>query len=68
MTNTPRVVASIGGMLMVIGMILTSLQTTIPGFIVFFGIMVGAGSGMSYGYHSFSSQVVSRPNVVWHLV
>jgi OFA family oxalate/formate antiporter-like MFS transporter len=45
----PRVVASIGGMLMVIGMILTSLQTTIPGFIVFFGIMVGAGSGMSYG-------------------
>jgi nitrate/nitrite transporter NarK len=45
----PRVVASAGGVLMLVGMMLTSLQTTIPGFVVFFGIIVGAGSGMSYG-------------------
>jgi len=45
----PRFVATAGGILMIAGMALTSMQTTIPGFVVFFGIMVGAGSGISYG-------------------
>ena len=31
----PRVVATAGGILMIVGMALTSMQTTIPGFIVF---------------------------------
>lgn len=45
----PRIVAAVGGILMIVGMVLTSMQTTIQGFIVFFGIMVGAGCGISYG-------------------
>jgi len=45
----PRVVATAGGVLLIIGMALTSLQTTIPGFVVFFGVVVGAGSGIAYG-------------------
>ncbi len=45
----PRVVATAGGILMIVGMALTSMQTTIPGFIVFFGVMVGTGAGISYG-------------------
>ncbi len=48
-TYGPRVVATIGGILMITGMALTSMQTTIPGFVVFFGVMVGAGSGIAYG-------------------
>lgn len=45
----PRVVATAGGIFMVVGMALTSMQTTIQGFVVCFGIIVGAGSGISYG-------------------
>ena len=45
----PRVVATVGGIFVIAGMVLTSMQTTILGFIVFFGIIVGAGSGISYG-------------------
>ena len=48
-TYGPRVVATIGGILMIVGMALTSMQTTIPGFVVFFGVMVGAASGIAYG-------------------
>jgi MFS family permease len=45
----PRVVATVGGILMIVGMALTSMQTTIPGFVVCFGVMVGAASGIAYG-------------------
>ncbi|NLW44588.1 MAG: OFA family MFS transporter [Syntrophomonadaceae bacterium] len=45
----PRVVATAGGILLIAGMALTSIQTTIPGFVFFFGVMVGAGSGIAYG-------------------
>lgn len=45
----PRVVATAGGILMITGMVLTSMQTTIPGFVVFFGIIVGTGLGIAYG-------------------
>lgn len=45
----PRIVATAGGVLVIVGMVFTSMQTTIQGFVVFFGIIVGAGSGISYG-------------------
>lgn len=45
----PRAVATAGGIIMIVGMALTSMQTTIPGFVVFFGVMVGAGAGIAYG-------------------
>ncbi|MDD4780567.1 MAG: OFA family MFS transporter [Tissierellia bacterium] len=45
----PRVVATVGGIFMIVGMVFTSMQTTIQGFIVFFGILVGTGAGISYG-------------------
>lgn len=45
----PRIVATAGGILMIAGMVLTSMQTTIPGFVAFFGIIVGTGAGVAYG-------------------
>ncbi len=45
----PRRVATAGGILMIAGMVLTSMQTTIPGFVAFFGIIVGTGAGVAYG-------------------
>ena len=45
----PRLVASAGGVFMIVGMAMASIQTTIPGYILFFGVFVGAGSGISYG-------------------
>lgn len=45
----PRLIGTAGGILLIIGMVMTSMQTTIPGFIVFFGIIVGAGAGIAYG-------------------
>jgi OFA family oxalate/formate antiporter-like MFS transporter len=45
----PRLVATAGGILMIVGMALTSMQTTIPGLVIFFGVVVGTGAGISYG-------------------
>jgi OFA family oxalate/formate antiporter-like MFS transporter len=44
----PRVVASIGGVLVGIGMILASLTTVTLGYIVGFGVLAGAGIGFGY--------------------
>jgi MFS transporter, OFA family, oxalate/formate antiporter len=44
----PRVVATIGGVLVGCGMILASMTTTTLGFIVGFGMLAGAGIGFGY--------------------
>ena len=44
----PRLVASIGGVLVGLGMILASFTTTPLGYIVGFGILAGAGIGFGY--------------------
>jgi len=54
----PRVVASIGGLLMGAGMILASLGNTLTFFIVGFGLLVGLGMG--FGYSS-----TTPPAVKW---
>jgi OFA family oxalate/formate antiporter-like MFS transporter len=54
----PRIVASIGGVLTGLGMILTSPFTNITMFIVGFGIL--AGSGFGFGYAS-----ATPPAVKW---
>jgi len=45
----PRVVATAGGILIIVGMIMTSMQTTIVGLVAWFGIVVGTGAGIPYG-------------------
>lgn len=45
----PRVVATTGGILIIIGMIMASMQTTIAGLVVWFGVVVGTGAGIPYG-------------------
>ncbi|OGS19925.1 MAG: hypothetical protein A2252_11400 [Elusimicrobia bacterium RIFOXYA2_FULL_39_19] len=44
----PRLVASIGGLLVGIGMILTSFSNSVTGFIIGFGVLAGAGIGFGY--------------------
>jgi len=44
----PRLVASVGGLLVGVGMILASLTTTPLGYIIGFGILAGAGIGFGY--------------------
>jgi MFS transporter, OFA family, oxalate/formate antiporter len=54
----PRMVASIGGLLVGIGMILASLTTTPIGYILGFGLL--AGTGIGFGYAS-----ATPPAVKW---
>jgi len=44
----PRVVATIGGILVGVGMILASLTTSPMGYILGFGVLAGAGIGFGY--------------------
>lgn len=44
----PRVVASLGGLLVGLGMILASLTTTPTGYVLGFGLLAGAGIGFGY--------------------
>ena len=44
----PRVVASIGGLLVGIGLLTSSQTTTVFGFILGFGLLAGAGIGFGY--------------------
>jgi len=44
----PRLVASVGGLLVGIGMIVASLTTTPGGYILGFGVLAGAGIGFGY--------------------
>jgi len=44
----PRLVASVGGLLVGIGMILASMTTTSMGYILGFGVLAGAGIGFGY--------------------
>lgn len=44
----PRVVASIGGVLVGLGMIIASLTTSALGYIIGFGFLAGAGIGFGY--------------------
>ena len=47
-TLGPRVVATIGGILVGLGMISASFSTTPIGYILGFGVMAGAGIGFAY--------------------
>jgi OFA family oxalate/formate antiporter-like MFS transporter len=44
----PRIVASIGGVLVGIGLIIAGMTTTLAGFVIGFGILAGAGIGFGY--------------------
>ncbi|MDI6775094.1 MAG: OFA family MFS transporter [Verrucomicrobiota bacterium] len=44
----PRLVASIGGVLVGLGMVLASLTTSVIGYVVGFGVLAGAGIGFGY--------------------
>lgn len=44
----PRITASIGGVLVGLGMIVASLTTTTTGFLIGFGLLTGAGIGFGY--------------------
>ena len=44
----PRIVASIGGILVGIGFIVASMTTSLAGFILAFGVLAGAGIGFGY--------------------
>jgi len=44
----PRIVATLGGLLVGIGMILASYTTTLTGYLVGFGLLAGAGIGCGY--------------------
>lgn len=44
----PRLVASVGGLLVGLGMILASMTTTYMGYVFAFGILAGAGFGFGY--------------------
>jgi OFA family oxalate/formate antiporter-like MFS transporter len=45
---SPRLVATIGGILVGIGMVIASFTTTPLGYILGFGVLAGAGIGLSY--------------------
>ncbi len=55
---SPRLVATIGGILVGIGFIVASMTTSLVGFIIAFGILAGAGIG--FGYAS-----ATPPSVKW---
>ncbi|MHC4154355.1 MAG: L-lactate MFS transporter [Planctomycetota bacterium] len=44
----PRIVATIGGILVGIGLIIAGMTTTLAGFVIGFGILAGAGIGFGY--------------------
>ena len=44
----PRIVASLGGVLVGVGMIVASFTTTTAGFVLGFGVLAGAGIGFGY--------------------
>lgn len=44
----PRLVVSIGGILVALGLVVASMTTTLLGFIIGFGLLVGAGIGFGY--------------------
>ncbi len=44
----PRIVASIGGVLVGIGFIIASMTTVLAGFVIGFGVLAGAGIGFGY--------------------
>ncbi len=44
----PRLVASIGGILVAIGFVVASMTNTLLGFIIGFGLLAGAGIGFGY--------------------
>jgi MFS transporter, OFA family, oxalate/formate antiporter len=52
----PRIVATIGGILVGIGFIIASLTTSLLGFVVGFGIL--AGTGIGFGYASSTPPAV----------
>ena len=54
----PRLVASLGGLLVGIGMILASFTDSVTGFVIGFGVL--AGAGMGFGYAS-----ATPPAVKW---
>ncbi|MBN2477571.1 MAG: OFA family MFS transporter [Pirellulales bacterium] len=45
---SPRFVASIGGVLVGLGMIFASMTTSLAGYIIGFGVLAGAGIGFGY--------------------
>ena len=45
---SPRLVASIGGVLVGIGFIVASISTSLAGFVFGFGVLAGAGIGFGY--------------------
>jgi len=44
----PRITASIGGVLVGLGMVLASFVDSLPGYVIGFGILAGAGIGFGY--------------------
>jgi nitrate/nitrite transporter NarK len=44
----PRITAAMGGVLVGVGMILSSLIGTLPGYVIGFGVLAGAGIGLGY--------------------
>jgi OFA family oxalate/formate antiporter-like MFS transporter len=44
----PRIVATIGGILVGIGFIIASMTTSLAGFVIGFGVLAGAGIGFGY--------------------
>lgn len=55
---SPRLVASIGGLLVGIGMIVASMTQSVAGYVIGFGVL--AGSGIGFGYAS-----ATPPAVKW---
>ncbi|MHC5141824.1 MAG: MFS transporter, partial [Planctomycetota bacterium] len=55
---SPRLVATIGGILVSLGFIVASFTTSLLGFIIAFGVLAGAGIG--FGYAS-----ATPPSVKW---
>jgi len=45
---SPRIVATIGGVLVGIGFIVASMTTSVVGFVIGFGVLAGAGIGFGY--------------------
>jgi len=44
----PRIVSTLGGVLVGLGMVLASFTTTVLGYTFFFGLLTGGGIGMAY--------------------